>query len=117
MAYKIPSMNKNRPNAMINSFIKIYSVLGFIFPKFKNSLSGDNIEKFRHRSKLFHKLALLYRMQKFWILTKSISKNFISFTISLTFHNLGFFLSISKNSVTSLSAVEVIVTSSLHLSL
>ena len=44
VAYKIPSMNKNRPNAMINSFIKDYSVLGFIFPKnLKNSLSGDNI--------------------------------------------------------------------------
>ena len=45
MAYKIPSRNKNRPNAMINSFIKTYSVLGFIFPKnLKNSLSGDNIK-------------------------------------------------------------------------
>ncbi len=44
MAYKIPSINKKRPNAMINSFIKNYSVLGFIFPKnLKNSLSGDNI--------------------------------------------------------------------------
>ena len=46
MAYKIPSMNKNRPKAMINSFMKIYSVLGFIFPKnLKNSLSGDNIKE------------------------------------------------------------------------
>ena len=45
MAYKIPSINKNRPNAMINSFIKIYSVWGLIFPKnLKNSLSGDNIK-------------------------------------------------------------------------
>jgi len=45
-AYKIPSINKNRPKAMINSFIKLgYSVLGFIFPKnLKNSLSGDNIK-------------------------------------------------------------------------
>ena len=44
-AYKIPSMKSKRPNAMINSFIKIgYSDLGFIFPKnLKNSLSGDNI--------------------------------------------------------------------------
>ena len=43
-AYKIPSINKNRPNAMINSFIKVYSVCGFIFPKnLKNSLSGDKI--------------------------------------------------------------------------
>ena len=44
-AYKIPSMKRNRPNAMINSFIKIgYCDLGFIFPKnLKNSLSGDNI--------------------------------------------------------------------------
>ena len=46
MAYKMPSMNKNRPNAMINSFIKLYSVvLGFIFPKnLKNSLSGERIK-------------------------------------------------------------------------
>ena len=45
MAYKIPSINKNRPKAMINSFIKIYSVLGLIFPKnLKNSLSGDKIK-------------------------------------------------------------------------
>ena len=44
-AYKIPSINKNRPNAMINSFIKVYSVWGFIFPKnLKNSLSGDKIK-------------------------------------------------------------------------
>ena len=45
MAYKIPSIKRKRPNAMINSFIKIgYCDLGFIFPKnLKNSLSGDNI--------------------------------------------------------------------------
>ena len=45
MAYKIPSIKRKRPNAMINSFIQIsYSDLGFIFPKnLKNSLSGDNI--------------------------------------------------------------------------
>ena len=45
-AYKIPSINKKRPNAMINSFIKIsYSDLGFIFPKnLKNSLSGESIK-------------------------------------------------------------------------
>ena len=45
-AYKIPSIKRNRPKAMINSFIiKVYcSDLGFIFPKnLKNSLSGDNI--------------------------------------------------------------------------
>ena len=46
MAYKIPSINKKRPNAMINSFINLdYSFLGFIFPKnLKNSLSGDIIK-------------------------------------------------------------------------
>ena len=44
MAYKTPSINKNRPKAMINSFMEFYSVLGFIFPKnLKNSLSGDKI--------------------------------------------------------------------------
>ena len=46
-AYKIPSINKKRPNAMISSFIfKIYSDLGFIFPKnLKNSLSGESIKE------------------------------------------------------------------------
>ena len=45
-AYKIPSINKNRPKAMINSFIKLgYSVLGLIFPKnLKNWLSGERIK-------------------------------------------------------------------------
>ena len=44
-AYKIPSINKKRPKAMISSFIKNYSVLGFIFPKnLKNSLSGESIK-------------------------------------------------------------------------
>jgi len=46
MAYKIPSINKKRPNAMINSFINIYCDFGFIFPKnLKNSLSGDKIKE------------------------------------------------------------------------
>ena len=46
MAYKIPSMNRKRPNAMINSFINIYCDFGFIFPKnLKNSLSGDKIKE------------------------------------------------------------------------
>ena len=46
MAYKIPSIKRKRPNAMINSFIKCYYWdLGFIFPKnLKNSLSGDKIK-------------------------------------------------------------------------
>ena len=47
-AYKIPSIKRNRPKAMINSFIiKVYcSDLGFIFPKnLKNSLSGDKIKE------------------------------------------------------------------------
>ena len=45
MAYKTPSIKRKRPNAMINSIIKLgYCDLGFIFPKnLKNSLSGDNI--------------------------------------------------------------------------
>ena len=44
-AYKIPSIKRKRPKAMINSFIEYYYCdLGFIFPKnLKNSLSGDNI--------------------------------------------------------------------------
>ena len=46
MAYKIPSMNRKRPKAMINSFINIYCDFGFIFPKnLKNSLSGDKIRE------------------------------------------------------------------------
>ena len=45
MAYITPSINKNRPNAMINSFINFYSDFGFMFPKnLKNSLSGDKIK-------------------------------------------------------------------------
>ena len=46
MAYKIPSIKRKRPKAMINSFIILYYWdLGFIFPKnLKNSLSGDNIK-------------------------------------------------------------------------
>ena len=45
-AYKIPSIKKKRPSAMISSLIlKYYSDLGFIFPKnLKNSLSGDKIK-------------------------------------------------------------------------
>ena len=44
-AYKIPSIKRKRPKAMINSFMKFYYWdLGFIFPKnLKNSLSGDRI--------------------------------------------------------------------------
>ena len=45
-AYKIPSIKKKRPSAMISSLInyEYYSFLGFIFPKnLKNSLSGDSI--------------------------------------------------------------------------
>ena len=46
MAYKIPSMNKKRPNAMINSLISGYWDLGFIFPKnLKNSLTGERINE------------------------------------------------------------------------
>ena len=44
-AYKIPSIKKKRPKAIISSFIifEIY-FLGLIFPKnLKNSLSGDKI--------------------------------------------------------------------------
>jgi len=43
-AYKIPSIKRKRPKAIISSFIyKIY-FLGLIFPKnLKNSLSGDKI--------------------------------------------------------------------------
>jgi len=44
-AYKIPSIKRKRPKAIISSFIifRIY-FLGLIFPKnLKNSLSGDKI--------------------------------------------------------------------------
>ena len=45
-AYKIPSIKRKSPKAMINSFISFnYWDLGFIFPKnLKNSLSGDKIK-------------------------------------------------------------------------
>ena len=43
-AYKIPSIKKKRPKAMISSFISKIYFLGLIFPKnLKNSLSGDKI--------------------------------------------------------------------------
>ena len=42
-AYKIPSMKRKRPKAIISSFILSYC-LGFMFPKnLKNSLSGERI--------------------------------------------------------------------------
>ena len=45
-AYRMPSINKKRPKAMISSFINIYWDLGFIFPKnLKNSLSGERINE------------------------------------------------------------------------
>ena len=43
-AYKIPSINKKRPKAIISSFMYLIYCLGLIFPKnLKNSLSGDKI--------------------------------------------------------------------------
>ena len=43
-AYKIPSMKKKRPKAMISSFMYLIYFLGLMFPKnLKNSLSGDKI--------------------------------------------------------------------------
>ena len=43
-AYKIPSIKKKRPKAMISSFIYLIYFLGLMFPKnLKNSLSGDKI--------------------------------------------------------------------------
>ena len=48
-AYKIPSIKRKRPKAIISSFILlkfIYWDLAFIFPKnLKNSLSGDKINE------------------------------------------------------------------------
>jgi len=43
-AYKIPSIKRKRPKAIISSFIYLIYFLGLIFPKnLKNSLSGDKI--------------------------------------------------------------------------
>ena len=43
-AYKIPSIKRKRPKAMISSFMYMIYFLGLIFPKnLKNSLSGDKI--------------------------------------------------------------------------
>ena len=46
-AYKIPSIKRKSPKAIVSSFIKFYYWdLGFIFPKnLKNSLSGDKIKE------------------------------------------------------------------------
>ena len=43
-AYKIPSIKRKRPKAMISSFMYMIYFLGLMFPKnLKNSLSGDKI--------------------------------------------------------------------------
>ena len=43
-AYKIPSIKRKRPKAMISSFMYLIYFFGLIFPKnLKNSLSGDKI--------------------------------------------------------------------------
>jgi len=43
-AYKIPSIKRKRPKAIISSFMYLIYFLGLIFPKnLKNSLSGDKI--------------------------------------------------------------------------
>ena len=43
-AYKIPSIKRRRPKAIISSFIDLIYFLGLMFPKnLKNSLSGDKI--------------------------------------------------------------------------
>ena len=43
-AYKIPSIKRKRPKAVISSFMYLIYFLGLMFPKnLKNSLSGDKI--------------------------------------------------------------------------
>ncbi len=43
-AYNIPSIKRNRPKAIISSFMYLIYFLGLMFPKnLKNSLSGDKI--------------------------------------------------------------------------
>ena len=43
-AYKIPSIKRKSPKAIISSFIYFIYCLGLMFPKnLKNSLSGDKI--------------------------------------------------------------------------
>ena len=43
-AYKIPSIKRKSPKAMISSFMFMIYFLGLMFPKnLKNSLSGDKI--------------------------------------------------------------------------
>ena len=43
-AYKIPSIKKKRPKAIISSFMYLIYFLGLMFPKnLKNSLSGERI--------------------------------------------------------------------------
>ena len=47
IAYKIPSIKRKSPKAIINSFMSFlnYWVLGFMLPKnLKNSLSGESIK-------------------------------------------------------------------------
>ena len=43
-AYKVPSIKRRRPKAMISSFMYLIYFFGLMFPKnLKNSLSGDKI--------------------------------------------------------------------------
>ena len=43
-AYKVPSIKRRRPKAIISSFMYLIYYFGLMFPKnLKNSLSGDKI--------------------------------------------------------------------------
>jgi len=43
-AYKVPSIKRRRPKAIISSFMYLIYFFGLMFPKnLKNSLSGDKI--------------------------------------------------------------------------
>ena len=65
MAYKIPSINKNRPNAMINSFmIKLFCFRLYISKNLKIHYQEKVLKTSLLQLVIFRMLASLYKMQK-----------------------------------------------------
>ena len=107
----LKNYNKNsKPIAVINSFncgqLIFYCWLNWFTKKFKKSLSGIRLMRFRRLLMLFHKLASLYKMQKIEGLFQRHWRRFYFFHHHLLC--LRFLLASAKITVTSLSAVDLI---------
>ena len=85
MAYKTPSMNKNRPNPMINSFMKIYSVFGFIGIYGLNKISFFK-KHFQKKQNAIY-LTIYYIVFGFFIGQKDPLNSGIAFQIGYGFGN------------------------------